>query len=511
MINYGKSLPRNYQKENCQLVFHTSSLYTGNPGIISHFYIKANTLVGVLIFPPYIIQTQFITMQPLNGPLAITLLFIISIGSATLHLRTSNTHNAAYWGQSTSENEDLSQYCTKDAGIDIILLAFLNSWGNGLTIPSGQIGNCVISAQGDPQGCDNLANAIRSCQSNGVRVILSLGGATGTYSLLSRIEAESIGQNLWDAYGSSSANTVPRPFGTTVLDGWDFSIENSAGNEFYQYMITTLRSNFASDPTKPYYVTGAPQCYLPERNMGAMISQSQFDYLWVQFYNNPSCSNPNPINYEAWENYIAGTASSQTKIFIGVPASPLAANNLPSGEIYYFEPSELASLASDHRSDAAWGGFMMWSAGYSDTNVINGCTYAQQAKYILEKGSPCPIPTPTTSTPTTSTPTTSTPITSTPITSTPITSTPITSTPITSTPITSTPITSTPITSTPTTSTPITSTPITSTPITSTPTTSTPITSTPTTSTPTTSTPTTSTPITSTPTTFTNHIYTNLT
>lgn len=32
---------------------------------------------------------------------------------------------------------------------------------------------------------------------------------------------------------------------------------------------------------------------------------------------------------------------------------------------------------------------MMWSAGFSDSNVINGCTYAQQAHAILSTGQPC--------------------------------------------------------------------------------------------------------------------------
>ncbi|EHK26777.1 carbohydrate-binding module family 1 protein [Trichoderma virens Gv29-8] len=31
----------------------------------------------------------------------------------------------------------------------------------------------------------------------------------------------------------------------------------------------------------------------------------------------------------------------------------------------------------------------MWSAGFSDLNVNNGCNYAQEAKNILLTGSPC--------------------------------------------------------------------------------------------------------------------------
>lgn len=57
---------------------------------------------------------------------------------------------------------------------------------------------------------------------------------------------------------------------------------------------------------------------------------------------------------------------------------------------------------------------MMWSAGFSDSNVNDGCNYAQEAHAILEYGSPCtdgpssvslptPAPTSTATTLTTST------------------------------------------------------------------------------------------------------------
>lgn len=68
------------------------------------------------------------------------------------------------------------------------------------------------------QGCDDdddVAAAIQQCQSNGVKVILSLGGAVGTYSLSSQQEAEIIGQNLWAAYGNTHGGDIPRPFGTS--------------------------------------------------------------------------------------------------------------------------------------------------------------------------------------------------------------------------------------------------------------------------------------------------------
>ena len=344
----------------------------------------------------------------MHFPTALTTIGLL--GSAALAAPTilssrqaSGAQNVVYWGQnggSTVENNDLSTYCTSASGIDIIVLAFLYEYGNGNTIASGTIGqSCFIATSGEGQNCDNIASSIPICQAAGIKVILSLGGAAGAYSLQSQADAQTIGQNLWDAYGNGQGNSsVPRPFGTAFVNGWDFDIESNSGNQYYQYMISTLRSNFPSSSTNApflnstnsqFLITGAPQCPIPEPNMNEIITAAQFDYLWVQFYNNPGCSVNGPINFDDWKTNIANTPSANAKIFIGVPASTLGATGTSSGAQYYLEPSDLATLVSQYNTDPAFGGIMMWSAGFSDTNVNNGCTYAQEAKHILTTGSAC--------------------------------------------------------------------------------------------------------------------------
>ncbi|KAK2739187.1 Chitinase 2 [Myotisia sp. PD_48] len=305
--------------------------------------------------------------------------------------------NVVYWGQGSGKG-DLSLYCTEAAGVDVVVLAFLYQWGRGVKRPSGVIGPlCYISPQGQPQNCEPLAAQIAKCQQAGVKVILSLGGATSSYTLESRAEAEEIGQYLWDSYGNSGNNNVPHPFGKAFVNGWDFDIEVPYGSPYYQYMIEAIRRNFASDPANTYYITGAPQCPIPEPNMGEMISKSKFDWLFVQFYNNNNytvpCSLPfngnAPFNYHNWTNFISSTPSKDAKIFIGVPASKLAANGNTSGATYYITPAQLSTLIREYKTDSHFGGIMMWEAGYSDKNVVNGCTYAQNGKRILTTGSPC--------------------------------------------------------------------------------------------------------------------------
>ncbi|RWA12446.1 hypothetical protein EKO27_g2639 [Xylaria grammica] len=318
--------------------------------------------------------------------------------------QSSDPQNVVYWGQNgggTIENNDLSAYCTSDAGIDILVLSFLYQWGNGNTIPSGTVGqSCFISNSGEGQNCDDLSAAITKCQSNSVKIILSLGGASGAYSLSSADEAKAIGKYLWEAYGNSGNTSVQRPFGDAFVNGFDFDLELNNGNEFYADMISTLQDSFKSDSSNTYYITGAPQCPIPEPNMGVLIDNARFDYIWPQFYNNNNytldsypCALPingnAAFNYDEWLSYTAGTPSADAKIFVGVPAAPLGANGSPTGETYYATPDQLASIIEGVKGESRFGGIMMWSAGFSDSNVNDGCNYAQQARSILDSGSPC--------------------------------------------------------------------------------------------------------------------------
>ncbi|KAI2635336.1 putative endochitinase CHI2 [Xylaria nigripes] len=334
----------------------------------------------------------------------------------TLKARSTGPQNVVYWGQNgggTIENNDLASYCASDSGIDILVLSFLYQFGRGNNVPSGTIGqSCFISTSGEGQQCDAVASAIKTCQSNGVTIILSLGGASGAYSLSSSDDAKTIANNLWAAYGNSGNSDVQRPFGDVFVNGFDFDLELNSGNQYYPDMISTLRENFKSDPSNTYYITGAPQCPIPEPNMGVVIENSQFDYLWPQFYNNNNYTYPcalpingnAPFNYDGWLNFTSKGPSANAKIFVGVPASPLGANGTPAGATYYASPDQLATIIGGIKDEPRFGGIMMWSAGFSDANVVDGCTYAQQARAVLDSGSPCAGgPAPTSSRPPTTT------------------------------------------------------------------------------------------------------------
>lgn len=85
-----------------------------------------------------------------------------------------------------------------------------------------------------------------------------------------------------------------------------------------------------------------------------IISNSMFDYLWVQVYNNnPTHSldlgENTPFNYEDWVTFIAATHSPNARLFLGVPAAPSTSNGYSTGGKYYATPNQFANIVSDIR------------------------------------------------------------------------------------------------------------------------------------------------------------------
>lgn len=308
----------------------------------------------------------------------------------------SRLQNVVYWGQNGGnivENDNLTEYCALASGINIIVLAFLYGLSQDTGILFGSFGqSCAITSSGYGQGCDSVASAIKTCQAAGIKIIISLGGWTSSIVLKSQSQAESIGQYLWDAYGNSNVKTVPRPFGNTFVNGFDFDIEHIDGAQYYQHLIAKLRTNFAKDPSHKYYITGAPQCSLPEPNMGEIIKHSTFDYLWIQFYNNYCALGLDDgvhFNYNKWTSFLSTTPSQNASLFFGLPASSLASTGTSAGSIYYVAPEIVADFIKSRKSEHSFGGVMIWSVGFSDANIDNGCTYAQNIHHILLTGSAC--------------------------------------------------------------------------------------------------------------------------
>lgn len=195
----------------------------------------------------------------------------------------------------------------------------------------------------------------------------------------------------------------PRPFGDACVDGFDFDIESELSvvptvngtaitdykTRGYATMITQLKDTcFAQDSANSYYISGSPQCVLPDEHFSSVIDVAWFDFLFVQFYNTASCSaragisymagnGTDDISYSAWTQ--AASLNTDVMIYLGLAASETAASNAS----FYLTPGEVKALVGRFSASASFGGIMLWEATYSQNNTICQEDYATWMKSIL--------------------------------------------------------------------------------------------------------------------------------
>ncbi|XP_022996080.1 acidic endochitinase, partial [Cucurbita maxima] len=256
-----------------------------------------------------------------------------------------------YWGQNGNEGSLASTCAT--GNYQFVNVAFLSSFGSGQAPVLNLAGHC----NPDNNGCAFLSSEINACQSQGVKVLLSIGGGAGSYSLSSADDAAQVANFIWNNYlgGQSSS----RPLGDAVLDGVDFDIEAGSG-QFWDELAGQLKG------LGQVVISAAPQCPIPDAHLDTAIKTGLFDLVWVQFYNNPPCmftdgNTDNLLNsWNQWSTFPVG------KLFMGLPAAPEAA---PSGG---FIPSDvlISQILPTIKSSSNYGGVMLWSKsfdnGYSD-------------------------------------------------------------------------------------------------------------------------------------------------
>ncbi|KAI4328853.1 hypothetical protein L6164_021176 [Bauhinia variegata] len=71
-----------------------------------------------------------------------------------------------------------------------------------------------------------------------------------------------------------------RPLGGAALDGIDFDIEGGT-NQHWDDLARYISKG------KKVFLTAAPLCPFPDAWLGNALKTDLFDYVWVQFYNNP--------------------------------------------------------------------------------------------------------------------------------------------------------------------------------------------------------------------------------
>ncbi|GLJ32424.1 hypothetical protein SUGI_0652420 [Cryptomeria japonica] len=116
-----------------------------------------------------------------------------------------------------------------------------------------------------------------------VKGLLSLGGGAGSYYLRNIIDAQNVASYLCDNYPGGHSDSSP--LGDIVLDGIKFDIEGGT-TEHWESLAMYIKGYRGG---KKFYVTVAPQCPFLDAYLGTSLMTSLFDYVCLQFYNNPPC------------------------------------------------------------------------------------------------------------------------------------------------------------------------------------------------------------------------------
>ncbi|KAF9133093.1 Chitinase 1 [Mortierella sp. 14UC] len=274
-------------------------------------------------------------------------------------LSRSNVVN--YWGQNSvsyagGKEGDLIDYC-QDGTVNVFALAFISQIQNGKPILN-LANHCDQTFPGSPLlNCPKIGQDIKACQANGKAIVLSIGGASGAYSLPDAASGRAFADQVWELFLGGSSST--RPFGDAVLDGVDLDLE-SGQNAGYPAFVDALRGKFSSG-SRAFYITAAPQCPYPDVATKDALENSWFDLVWVQFYNNYCGVNnfgSGSFNFATWNNWATTVSKNKNvRILLGVPGGPGAAG---SGIV---SAAQLNTIIAAVQLHSNFGGVMMWDAG----------------------------------------------------------------------------------------------------------------------------------------------------
>ncbi|CEG67262.1 hypothetical protein RMATCC62417_03718 [Rhizopus microsporus] len=297
-----------------------------------------------------------------------------------------------YWGQGDFGERRLSYYCDQE-GVSIVILSFITDFIGGPR--KSPIINLADNCN-DVENCVETTQDIKYCQGKGVKVLMSVGGAAGSYHKQSW-DPDLFAWWLWNKFLGGDDRTVPRPFGDAVLDGIDYDPEETTGKGYDRH-IHTLRQLFQTQyPPRQYLITAAPQCsdldYYPKNAQYNILHPSpQYDaypdMVFVQFYNN-DCSAAahkprgfSDFNFDAWNKWAQEATKGRTKVLLGVLGRD---NRMDTGYVSY---DKLTMILDDIKSRSQFRGVMIWDAGYAYANKVpyfNNLAYGQAtAKYLRQ-------------------------------------------------------------------------------------------------------------------------------
>ncbi|KAK1062517.1 hypothetical protein LTR74_010222 [Friedmanniomyces endolithicus] len=296
---------------------------------------------------------------------------------------------AVYYGQSANTTAGGLAALCQNSNVDIVILAFVNNFFAGNGYPAVDFGpacdppNEQQSAKAPSlRSCPRLATEIKTCQHIGKLVLVSLGGYIANTSFASNAEATKFAGTLWNLFGAGNETTGLRPFGPNVtIDGFDIDNENHH-KTYYNTFVTALRSHMTHDTKKKYYISAAPQCPIPDESTPLQLLH-QADFVFVQFYNNPSCNINSPgfqASVQAWSKLLANsTAEHKPRLYIGAGAAEAAGSGYVHGEKLKEHTDEVRSAQVKNL-----GGVMLWDGTMAMENLDSrGLGYLHYAKAAM--------------------------------------------------------------------------------------------------------------------------------
>lgn len=222
-----------------------------------------------------------------------------------------------------------------------------------------------------------MENDIKTCQSLGKKVLLSLGGAQSTTAFSTDNQASDFATKLWNLFGGGKGESSDmRPFGSAVVDGFDVDNEDHS-TAFYNTFVSSLRSTMNADSSKKYYVSAAPQCPRPDASI-PLDAMQQMDFVFVQFYNNGNCNVGQPgfaASLKAWSQDLSAKGGGP-KLFVGAPGCQACAG---SG---YLGAEQMGQVLGTAKSAGLsnLGGVMLWDGPEGKANVDGGKDYLSVVK-----------------------------------------------------------------------------------------------------------------------------------
>lgn len=196
---------------------------------------------------------------------------------------------------------------------------------------------------------------------------------------------------MWKTFGPKAPSSKHRPFGDAVVDGFDFDLESPAQNlapfaRRLRELMDQASGNSKSNSRTNFYLTAAPQCPFPDKNVGDVLDNVSLDAVFVQFYNNPQCSlnafssgQTQGFNFERWDQWARSTSKNKNvKVLVGAPAS----QDSGSG---YVDGDRLKAVVQYSKQFKSLGGVMVWDASHLAGNQGLWESLSQIIKGLLQE------------------------------------------------------------------------------------------------------------------------------